>query len=284
MVTGARGMLGNAVTGVFSQDFQVAPLSRNDLDITDEKAVKRKILDIGPDIVINCAAYTSVDRAETDRDAAFRVNALGPKVLAESVKAVGARLVHISTDYVFDGNATEPYQEYFSRRPRSVYGKSKALGEDFVMEAIDDYLIVRTSWLYGPGGKNFVTTILELAGSMPELRVINDQVGTPTFTKDLAQAIYMLVTGGEAGIFHFANNGQCSWYEFARAILDLKGIQKEIKPVSTEEFPRPAPRPSYSVLDTTKFFLATGSRPRAWKEALREFLRALSAYFPSGML
>ena len=276
VVTGAGGMLGGAVVQCFSNHFDTIAMSRDELDICDKVVASRAMEDIRPDIIVNCAAYTNVDRAEEEVEEAYKVNSIGPLTLATISRRLGILLIHVSTDYVFDGVAGQPYPEYAQRAPRSIYGKSKALGEMFVEESGCDYLIVRTAWLFGPGGKNFVKTIFELSKQQKTLRVVNDQTGAPTYTRDLAQALLELWRVRARGLFHFTNSGPITWYGLARYIVEVSGQGKEVIPVTTDEFPRPAPRPSYSVLDTTKYQLVTGKRPRPWRQAVEEYVAKLS--------
>ncbi len=281
VVTGAKGMLGRAVAKCFRHHFETVAMSRDELDICDSQGVSRVFQGVRPSIVVNCAAYTDVDRAEEDVDQAYRVNSMGPLILARLSKEMGSRLVHVSTDYVFDGEAHGPYLEFAQRAPRSIYGKSKALGEMFVEESGCDYLIVRTAWLFGPGGRNFVRTIYGLTKEQKTLKVVDDQTGAPTYTHDLAQALLELCKSGARGLFHFTNSGPVTWYGIARYIVEASGARTEVIPVTTEEFPRPAPRPRYSVLDTTKYQLVTGRVPRPWKQAVEEYVADLSGEWSS---
>ena len=241
-----------------------------------------------PDVIINCAAYTNVDGAETNEDLATRVNGLGPGYLAESAKAVGAVLVHISTDYVFDGRKQNPYVESDQVGPVSAYGRSKLAGEQAILvSGLERYFIVRTSWLYGPAGKNFVETIIRLAREREDLRVVSDQFGSPTYTGDLADAIFNLVTldaspqppvPGLYGIYHYSNSGQCSWYEFAKEIVEQmrsRGVSlriRNLQPIRTEEYPLPALRPGYSIFSKDKYMRATGADVPGWEESLSKYL------------
>jgi dTDP-4-dehydrorhamnose reductase len=252
--------------------------------------VLQEMTRLQPDVIINCAAFTNVDGAETDQDLAMVVNGTAVGYLAEAALAVDAILVHVSTDYVFDGKKKTPYVEGDAPNPQSAYGRTKQVGEQAIQQSgLDKYFIVRTSWLYGPGGNNFVETILRLAAEREELRIIHDQVGSPTFTGDLADAIFSLLglTNHELriadhdpyGIYHFANDGSCSWYEFAEEIVTLARKNGErlkvdkILPIKTEEYPLPAKRPAYSVFSKDKYRAATGAVVPDWQSSLDQYLQ-----------
>lgn len=253
---------------------EVISLSREELDITDLNMVKEVINNIKPDVIINCAAYTNVDGCESDFKGAFQVNALGPRNLAIAAKEANSKLLHISTDYVFDGKGTSPYKEYDRINPKSVYGKTKALGDDYVREFCDKYFIVRTSWLYGRFGKNFVYTISNLGDKNDSIKVVNDQLGNPTNCEDLAYNILKLIVTEEYGIYHCTGEGICSWYDFAVEIIKLKGCNCKVEPCTTEEYPRPAKRPSYSALDNLMLQCTIGNTMRYWKDALKDFFQS----------
>jgi dTDP-4-dehydrorhamnose reductase len=226
-----------------------------------------------PDAVVHCAAYTKVDQAESEPDEAYRVNAYGTRNAALAAEEVGAKFVYVSTDYVFDGRADKPYREYDRTDPQTVYGRSKLAGEQLVQSLSSRYFIVRTSWVYGKYGANFVKTMLKLAEDRDRLKVVHDQVGSPTYTLDLARFLLELVRTDYFGIYHASNSGICSWYEFAKAIFEERGLNVQVEPCTTEEFPRPAPRPAWSVLDQGAI-RAHGFKPiRPWREALRSFLQ-----------
>ena len=270
LLTGAGGMLGHDLVATFS-DTELDARSREDLDITYSDAVNDAVE--GADVVINAAAYTKVDDAESERDTAFAINAEGPRNLARACKAHGARLIHVSTDYVFDGNATTPYPEDTPRNPASVYGQSKAAGEEAIeAEHPDGSIIIRTAWLYGQHGPNFPRTMLRLAQSHDSVNVVTDQVGQPTWTRDLAQWIRLLVDSDiQSGVFHGTNSGQTSWFEFAKEVYRLGGLDPErIQPTTSDEFPRPAPRPAWSVLGHEAWGKVGLPQPRDWREALSE--------------
>lgn len=256
LILGADGMLGHDLQKVFSD----AVSRGRDLDITDEAAISAFIQELKPDLVINAAAYTDVDGCEDNRETAFEVNGKALEYIAKACSNVGAVLVHYSTDYIFDGSKEE-YVESDAPDPINVYGESKLLGEKNIMESMDDYRIIRTSWLFGVHGKNFVETMLRLSGEMDMVRVVNDQFGKPTYTADLARKTAEIV-GLAPGIYHITNEGVCSWYELAAAIID------NVSPCSSEEFVRKADRPKYSVLVNTKT-----TPMRHWKDALWEYLK-----------
>lgn len=256
LILGAFGMLGHDLQAVFPE----AICHGRDVDITDETAVFSCITRAKPKVVLNAAAYTDVDGCEEDPGSAFRVNGEGPGYIAKACNAAGAVLIHYSTDYVFDG-ARQEYYEEDTPHPINVYGESKLLGELRIREYTDDYRIIRTSWLFGMHGKNFVDTMIQLSRQMDQVRVVNDQIGRPTYTVDLAGKTADII-GGEPGIYHITNDGRCSWFEFAEAIIG------NAVPVSSAEFPRKARRPAYSVLMNTKT-----SPMRHWKDALSEYLK-----------
>jgi dTDP-4-dehydrorhamnose reductase len=267
VVTGAGGMLGADLRRLLAGR-DVAALTRADLDITDAAAVREAVT--GADVVINAAAYTKVDDAEADEAAAFAVNASGAGNLADAAADVGARLVHVSTDYVFDGAATVPYAEDTPRAPVGAYGRTKAAGEELVLRHPDTYL-VRTAWLYGSDGPNFARTMLRLAAERDTVSVVTDQVGQPTWSRDLAAAIVRLLDAeAPFGVYHGTNAGAASWFDFARAIFEDSGLDPaRVLPTDSASFVRPAPRPSYSVLGHATWAAAGLEAPRPWREALR---------------
>ncbi len=276
IVTGAGGMLGADVTRQFSSDFKVTGLTRQDLDITDKKAVRQVFKHYRPEIVINCAAFTRVDDCESMKETAFSVNAEGPGILASACRDSGALLVHISTDYVFDGSKKSPWKEDEPKAPLNIYGESKLQGEKRVEARCENYLIIRTSWLFGLNGPNFIATMLNLSKKRDELSVVNDQEGSPTSTRDLAWGIKMLVMHDLRGVFHCCNSGSCTWFYLCRFVFEKRGIKGvTLKPVPSESFPRPAARPEYSVLDTSRFKKFTGRKMRPWQQAVSEYLSDL---------
>jgi dTDP-4-dehydrorhamnose reductase len=270
LVTGAGGQLGSDLVSLLrSSGDEVVGMTHADLDIADERAVRRAVDEVWPDIVVNAAAYTAVDKAEADEDAAFRVNATGPGVLAIATSG-RARLVHISTDYVFDGQGRVPYAEDDPTEPQSAYGRTKLAGERAALGVHPDAYVVRTAWVYGAVGSNFVKTIVALEAKQPTISVVDDQRGAPTWSRDLA---YGLVTLGRSsaapGIYHCTNAGEATWYDVARAVFEELGADpSRVQPTTTAAFPRPAPRPAYSVLGNRRWRTAGQPLLRPWREAL----------------
>ena len=251
LITGAAGMLGSDVqAAAAAAGHELVALSRAELDVSDRDAVMAAVAGARPDALINCAAYTKVDAAESDPDAAAAVNATAPGLLAEAAAEHGAWLVHVSTDYVFDGTKTSPYVESDPTGPRSIYGSTKLLGERAIaIAAPDTHTIVRSSWLFGTGGPCFPATMLRLASERDTLTVVDDQVGSPTFTGHLAPALVELATRSRLpGVLHLAASGDCSWYQFAVEIMRATNTSVDVRPITTEQFPTPARRPAYSVL------------------------------------
>jgi dTDP-4-dehydrorhamnose reductase len=273
LVTGANGQLGAELANLRKPGLEIRGFGRQELDITSLEQSRAVVSSFKPDIVIHCAAYTAVDKAESEPDEAFRVNAAGTRNIALAAREAGAKFCYISTDYVFDGSGSVPYNEIDATNPRTVYGKSKLAGEQAVMTLHDRYFIVRTSWVYGKYGPNFVKTMLKMAGERDHLKVVHDQIGSPTYTLDLAHFLLELVRTDYYGIYHASNTGVCSWYEFAKAIFEESGITITLEPCATDEYPRPAPRPAYSVMDHSaiRFNGLTDLRP--WREALKHFLK-----------
>lgn len=274
IVTGAAGMLGRQVVSQYQQrGCQVFPMIRKDLDITDHKSINNAFGEINPQLVVNCAAYTDVDGAENNRDQAFAVNGLAPRLLGIACKKVDASLVQISTDYIFNGISPRPYLISDTPDPLSVYGSSKLLGEMGVRESGCRCYIVRTSWLFGPGGKNFADTILKLAQEKDEIQVVNDQQGSPTYTPDLARGIAGLAASEIYGTYHLTNSGITTWYGFAQKIIQAAGLKTNIKPCSTNQFPRPAQRPANSALDPFPIAEVMGYAPPSWEEAVDNYIK-----------
>ena len=276
LITGANGLLGHELSSVL-KDHSLILLSHSQLDISDIDSVNKKIDSTSPDIIINSAAYTQVDNCETNYDLAFKSNAIGPKNLAIKCKQLDIPLIHISTDYVFEGNENKsPLVEDDKLGPKTIYGKTKLEGEKFVKENCDKYFILRTAWLYGEG-KNFVKTMLNLSKKNKELKVVNDQIGSPTYAKDLANAIKEIIEkkSDKYGIYHVTNKGEVSWYEFAKKIFEINKIEIKVIPVTSEEFPRPAPRPHYSVLSNQKWINSGFTPMRNYEIALKEYLDSI---------
>ncbi len=276
LITGSNGQLGRELTKQLRNhnNIELILTDQGELDISNSAVVYFKIKDIKPDIIINCAAYTNVDKCETDINMAYKINTIGPKNLAQAAFSIGAELVQISTDYVFDGEATRPITEFDKPSPQTIYGNSKFFGENVVKELNPKSYIIRTAWLYGDGN-NFVKTMIDLSKTNKSLKVVNDQHGTPTSTVDLAKVIIKLIEEKNYGLFHCTCKGETTWYEFTKEIFRLKGIDTELIPCTTKEFPRPAKRPNYSVLDNYMLKLTTGDITRTWEEALDEYIKKL---------
>ena len=287
LVTGANGQLGNEMRIVSRQSADryvftdVADFPGNDtvhLDITDMEAVREAVSEYDIDIIVNCAAYTNVDKAEADIDACRLLNAKAPENLAVAIRENGGLLIHISTDYVFGGVVYDaPLNEDTPTSPTGVYGLTKLEGEEMIRRSGCRHIIIRTSWLYSEFGRNFVKTMLALTSSKPSLKVVNDQTGTPTYALDLASAIFDIIENRKAedheGIYHYSNEGVCTWYEFARTIAEYAGNDEcEISPCTSEEYPSPVRRPSYSVLDKTRIKKAFGMSVPHWTDSLKKCL------------
>lgn len=276
LVTGCYGQLGREIQKLAEKsiEHQWFFTDVDTLDITDPYAVERCFSEHRIGVCINCAAYTAVDLAEDEPETAARVNTLAPQILANSCHKHHALLVHVSTDYVFDGNGDRPYQETDPVNPQSVYGNTKAKGERLIHESGCRYLIVRTAWLYSSTGKNFVKTMLRLADTRPEINVVNDQRGCPTWAHDLAQALIRLIDhyGLEPvqETFHFTNEGNISWFDFACAIMEIAGKSCKVNPITTDQYPAKAHRPAYSVLDLSKIKEITGAEIPFWRDSLIE--------------
>ena len=275
LVTGSNGMLGHDLIDVLKDNHELILTTSKTLDITDKDKVIEFIRENNPDIVINSAAYTDVDGCEENQDIAYAVNGDGVENLALGCREVDCPLVHVSTDYVFDGTARDPIREDGKIGPISVYGKSKLKGEEAIQKILDKFFIVRTAWLYGINGGNFPKTMLELAKNHSEITVVYDEVGTPTYTPDLAYAISQLIDTDYYGIYHITNSGHCSWCEFARYIFEVAGSDVNVIPVTASEFARPAPRPHYSVLEN-KRWIDKGFEPlRHYKDAAKEYIELI---------
>ncbi len=274
LITGAGGMLGTDLRDeLASRGEDVVALSRTGLDVTDSRAVSACIGEHAPSVVVNCAAYTKVDQAEIEESAAKQLNGSAVELIAVAANEVGATLVHVSTDFVFDGSGTTPYEPDAETNPLSAYGRSKLLGEIAAAHA-NEHLIVRTSWLFGAHGPNFVEAIRnQIRKGTNPLRVVADQRGRPTYTPHLARALVNLAKAGARGIVHYADADECTWFDFASAIVEESGAGVDVHPITTDEFPRPAKRPAYSVLSTESYERLTGAAPESWREGLREYLR-----------
>ena len=243
------------------------------LDITREDNVTAFISSHTPDIIVNCAAFTNVDKCETEREAAFNVNALGPKYIAAAAKECGARVIQISTDFVFDGNGNRPYTEEDQTNPLSEYGRTKLEGERNIQSYCDSYLIVRTSWLFGHNGINFAAKMLELSEQHKELSIVTDETGSPTYTPDLAEALWILIKQKCEGIINVSNDGSCSRYEWAEFIFETMGFKIKMNRIKSSEYVRPAKVPLNSTLNCQKFITITGMKMRPWEETVESYLR-----------
>lgn len=275
LIVGSNGMLGHDLVDVLDENHELILTTSKILDITDKQKTIDFIVDNKPDIVINSAAYTDVDGCEENQDLAFSVNGDGVRNLALGCSEVDCPLVHVSTDYVFNGENTRPWVEDDEIGPISVYGKSKLKGEEAILEILDKFFIIRTAWLYGYNGKNFPKTMLELAENHSEITVVYDEVGSPTYTPDLAEAISELIETGYYGIYHITNSESCSWCEFAKYIFEVAGKDVKVIPVTASEFARAAPRPSYSVLENKKW-ADNGFEPlRSYKEAIKDYIELI---------
>jgi dTDP-4-dehydrorhamnose reductase len=281
LITGAQGMLGRRVREALATGYRVVATARMAgdgisaaLDVTDESAVHAAVRRLRPAVVVNCAGYTAVDRAEKEPELATKVNAWAPQVLAEAADEAKALMVHISSDFVFDGQKREPYVESDPTNPLSAYARSKEMGERLVRERARRHVIVRTQWLYGPEGKHFPGTILRMARDGRPLRVVDDQIGAPTYAPDVADAIRRILEAGLEGTIHVANRGRASWFQFARALLDRAGIRVPVHPITSAEFAAPAIRPPFSVLRNAVLEATIGDPMRPWEDALSAFANA----------
>jgi dTDP-4-dehydrorhamnose reductase len=274
LLLGHKGMLGGDLLLQLGGKHEIIGLDKEEIDITSKSECDRAINEHSPDIVINAAAYTDVDGCEKAKDECFAVNAAAVKNIAESCREKNIRIIHFSTDYVFDGNGNEPYKEDHPCNPVNVYGASKLAGENYLQNLSVNYIIIRTEWLYGKNGKNFVRTILEKARTTNKLEVVDDQIGSPTYTRDLAHAVDLLIERNITGIFHITNRGNCSWFQFTRRILQEAGITEvQVLPIKSEKLQRQALRPFYSVLSMQKFISATGKTMQPWQLALQDYLQ-----------
>ncbi|OOC63681.1 dTDP-4-dehydrorhamnose reductase [Paenibacillus ihbetae] len=279
LVTGANGQLGQDVVQCFRvSGHEVEGLGRAKLDITDLDQCFDVMSKSRPEAVIHCAAYTAVDAAESDAEGAYLVNAIGTRNIALAAEKVGAKLIYISTDYVFNGNADRPYSEYDPTDPKTVYGQSKLAGEQMVRDFCSKWFIVRTSWVFGLNGSNFVKTMLRLGEEKPVLQVVHDQKGSPTYTVDLARFLLQLLPTEKYGIYHASNSGSCTWYEFTGAIFEEAReqigltITAKLEPCTTAQFPRPAPRPAFSVMDHLAIRINQLQDLPHWRDGLKQFM------------
>ena len=275
LVTGASGQLGTDLVKILSPHFQVYGYSKKELDITILPSVLKTVYTVMPDCIVHCAAYTKVDQAEKEKDIAYLINSNGTHNISLAASQVKAKLIYISTDYVFNGQQASPYTELDEPDPINIYGKSKLAGEKVVKELTQKYFIVRTSWVYGEQGSNFVKTMLKLSEERQEISVVDDQIGSPTFTVDLVHFLKELMNSEKYGIYHASNTGFCSWYEFAKAIFEETGKKVKVTPTKTAEYPyHLAQRPHFSILEHSAIRLNGFKDLRIWREALREFLQS----------
>ncbi|WP_297420751.1 dTDP-4-dehydrorhamnose reductase [Clostridium sp.] len=285
LITGSKGQLGNELQSIIKngraeigeisdaiKKSEITALDVDKLDITNLNEVKRLLNNLRPEVVINCAAATNVDGCEGNEDFAFKVNSIGPRNLAIACEEIAAKLVQVSTDYVFGGVGNQPLTEYDLTAPYSVYGKTKLLGENYVREFSSRYFIVRTAWLYGYEGHNFVYTMRKLGKEKDVITVVNDQRGNPTHANDLAYHILKLIETEEYGLYHCTGKGECSWYEFAKMIIELSGENCIVKPCSSDEYESPTRRPEYSSLDNMMLRNTVGDEMRNWQDAIKSFI------------
>ena len=287
LLTGINGQLGNQLQTPLKKIGEVSVVGRENLDLADSNAISQLIGQVQPELIINAAAYTAVDKSEKEPELADAVNRIAPGIMAKEAKKLGATLIHISTDYVFDGSQSRPYTETDLTNPLGIYGKSKLAGEEAIRETEVNHIIIRTAWVYGAYGKgNFVKTMLRLGKDREELRVVYDQVGCPTWTGDLAEAIAQIIphlNSQTYGTYHYTNSGAISWYDFAMAIFEEAkklGFPLEVKrvvPITTAEYPTPAKRPAFSVLNSGKISKVLGNHPPYWLNSLRQMLKQLAA-------
>lgn len=282
IVIGSQGMLGKELVAILKTrnlESIYADINPGEgqlqLDIIDQKAVMSLIESHKPQVIFNCSAYTNVDLAEEQQELATAINGYGVENLALAAKAHNALLIHISTDYVFAGDTNVPYLPEDKTAPQGAYGKSKLLGEELIQKTAGKWQIIRTAWLFGPEGRNFIETILGLAKNRNSLKVVNDQRGCPTWAPDLARCMVDMAESQATGIFHFCNGPACTWYDLAKEAIRQAGINCNVEPCTSEEFPRPAKRPAWSVLDSSKTYETTGWQPQSWQAAVAEYIKIL---------
>jgi len=280
LITGAHGQLGNSLQKISSAfpQYELINTDIDTLDISNEDAVATFFTKVKPEYVVNCAAYTAVDKAETDKELSYKINALAPGILGRQSAKVGASFIHISTDYVFDGTNHQPYTPADATNPLGIYGVTKKDGEDQVLKSGKHTAIIRTAWLYSEFGNNFVKTMLKLSNDRPSIHVVADQIGSPTYASDLAEAVFRMLEKNifEGRIFHFTNEGVCSWYDLAHEIMRISGKTTQIIPIETWQYPTPAKRPAYSVLSKTAIKAHLEYTIPHWSDSLRECMKQLS--------
>ncbi|MGB4588355.1 MAG: dTDP-4-dehydrorhamnose reductase [Clostridiaceae bacterium] len=273
LVTGYHGQLGYDVVKLLEeQGEEVLGATREHFDLTDEVKIKEFIGSFKPDVVVHCAAYTLVDKAEDNKELCYAVNVLGTRYIAEACKEANAKMVYISTDYVFDGNSKVPYEVDDKVNPVNYYGETKLQGEDEVKKIVDNHFIIRISWVFGENGNNFVKTMLRLAETRNELNVVGDQYGSPTYTKDLSILIAEMIRTDQYGIYHASNEGTCSWNEFAKAIFESRGLEVKVNSIPTSDYPTRAKRPMSSIMSKDKLEQNGFKRLPDWKDALERYL------------
>jgi len=273
LLAGGKGLLGTSIIPFLKNRFDVTSLDIDEWDITDRESGEVIITRERPDALINCAAMTDVDGCEDRKEYAEKVNSQGAAILADICNKHNIRLVHIGTDYIFDGTKDLPYNEEDTPNPVSFYGKTKLWGEQQVLAKAPSSLIIRSQWLYGDGGEHFISKVVRAAGERGSIQVVNDQRGSPTYARDVAEPLAILIAKRESGIYHISNSGSCTWYELAREVFLTLGMDVQVTPVSSQALNRKAVRPAYSVFDTKKVQRVTGIVMRSWQEALREYLR-----------
>jgi dTDP-4-dehydrorhamnose reductase len=282
LVLGANGQLGYEFSNFLRDKVELFAFSHSELDILDFEKLVNKFLELLPDIVINCAAYTKVDQAEKEQALAYKINAVGARSVSFASFKINAKVVYFSTDYVFDGKKNTPYNEFDNPNPISVYGKSKFLGEIHTKEHNSNHLILRISWLYGVNGSNFVKTIIRLAKEKGELKVVNDQIGTPTYSLDVVKQAWKLIQEDSVGLYHSASLGQTTWFEFARRIVEKLNLNAKVVPIETDEFPALAKRPNFSVLENYLLKLEGRNIMRNWEEAFGDFINKYKEELTNG--
>ena len=285
LITGAKGQLGNEIKSIISKgkseigaipteykDCEIIATDVDELDITNTAEVLNFVSENKPDVIFNCAAMTNVDGCETAYEVAFKINAIGVRNLSMAAEKTGAKFIHVSTDYVFAGDGTKPYVEWDLTNPQSIYGKSKRLGEEYALTFCKKTFVVRTSWLYGYIGKNFVKTMRNLGRTKDEIKVVNDQRGNPTNANDLAHHLLKLGVTEEYGIYHCTGEGECTWYDFAKKIMEYSNLSCKVNPCTSDEFPSPTKRPAFSSLNNLALKCTVGNEMRNWEEALKEYI------------
>lgn len=282
LVLGANGQLGYEFSNFLRDKAQLFAFSHSELDILDFEKLVNKFLELSPDIVINCAAYTKVDQAEKEQALAYKINAVGARNVSFASFKINAKVVYFSTDYVFDGKKNTPYNEFDKPNPISVYGKSKFLGEIHTKEHNFNHLILRISWLYGVNGSNFVKIIIRLAKEKGELKVVNDQIGTPTYSLDVVKQAWKLIQEDSVGLYHSASLGQITWFEFARRIVEKLNLNAKVVPIETDEFPALVKRPNFSVLENYLLKLEGRNIMRNWEEAFGDFINKYKEELTNG--